>query len=111
MTSNLEYALSPTPKVSSEWVRKSELDRKNDIENVMGLGNAQCLKDFKVISCKEDGQVIVAIKAVMGPSERGTRLLDLEEILKREVDGGITVWAESLGDKNSLRNLRGIEVK
>lgn len=111
MTNNLQYALSPTPKVSSEWLGKSESDRKNDIEHVMGLSNAQSLKDFKVISCKEDGQVIVAINAVMGPAERGTKLLDLEEILKREVDNGITVWAESLGDKNSLRNLRGIEVK
>jgi hypothetical protein len=37
--------------------------------------------------------------------------LDLEELFKKSVDQGITVWGEALGDKNSLRNLRGIEVK
>lgn len=111
MTNNLQYALSPTPKVSSEWVRKSESDRRKNIEDVMVLSDRQLLVDFKVLSCKEDGQVIVAINAVLGPAERGSKLLDLEEMLKRDVDDGITVWAESLGDKNSLRNLRGIEVK
>ena len=46
-----------------------------------------------------------------GPEIRGTKLLDLEELLKENVDLGITIWLEPLGDKNSLRNLRGIEVK
>ena len=46
----------------------------------------------------------------MDASERGTLLLNLEAILKKEIDDGISIWHIPLGDKNSLRNLRGIEV-
>ena len=38
-------------------------------------------------------------------------LLDLEEKLKNEIDLGITVWCEPVGDKSKLRNLRGIKIK
>jgi hypothetical protein len=31
--------------------------------------------------------------------------------LKAHIDDALTVWLEPLGDRNSLRNLRGIEVK
>jgi hypothetical protein len=44
-------------------------------------------------------------------SVRGSLLLDFEECIKKNIDQGLTVWGEALGDKNSLRNLRGIEVK
>jgi hypothetical protein len=47
----------------------------------------------------------------MSASERGTFLLDLESLLKSQIDNGINIWLEPIGDKNSLRNLRGIEVK
>jgi hypothetical protein len=55
--------------------------------------------------------VIIRFTEPVDVSKRGLLLLDLEEALKREIDQGITVWVEALGDKNSLRNLRGIEVK
>ena len=64
-----------------------------------------------IVDARPDGQVIVKFTEPVGPEIRGTRLLDLEEILKANVDPGITIWLEPLGDKNSLRNLRGIEVK
>jgi hypothetical protein len=38
-------------------------------------------------------------------------ILDLEEFLKNHLDSGISIWCEPLGDKNSLRNLRGIQIK
>ena len=37
-------------------------------------------------------------------------MLDLEAVLKNELDNGITIWHIPIGDKNSLRNLRGIEI-
>ena len=43
-------------------------------------------------------------------NERGTFLLNLEENLKCKIDNGINIWHEAIGDKSSLRNLRGIEV-
>jgi hypothetical protein len=35
----------------------------------------------------------------------------LEDYLKESIDAGLVVWLEPFGDRNSLRNLRGIEVK
>lgn len=111
MTSNLKYASYPTPKVSLHWSSMSDSERKQTVETALAGSSEVFLKDFRVLSCDADGQVILSIEAVMGPADRGSKLLDLEEVLKNKVDQGITVWAESLGDKNSLRNLRGIEVK
>ena len=37
-------------------------------------------------------------------------LLDFEEWIKKMLDTGISIWHVPIGDKNSLRNLRGIEV-
>lgn len=111
MTSNLKYATCPTPKVSDRWAGLNDSERKESVEAALAGAGEIFLNDFKVLSCNADGQVIVSIEAVMGPTDRGTKLLDLEEALKNKVDQGIAVWAVSLGDKNSLRNLRGIEVK
>ena len=41
---------------------------------------------------------------------KGTILLDLEDYLFSK-DSSIRVWHTPLGDKNSLRNLRGIKIK
>jgi len=50
------------------------------------------------------------MKQSLPASERGPFLLDLEDYL-REIDQALVVWLQPLGDRNSLRNLRGIEVK
>ena len=63
------------------------------------------------VEARQDGQVIMRLKEPLGPSERGTLLLDLEAFLKETVDPGLVVWLEPLGDRSSLRNLRGVEVK
>ena len=36
--------------------------------------------------------------------------VNFEEWIKKIVDHGISIWHEPIGDKNSLRNLRGIEI-
>lgn len=41
------------------------------------------------------------------PSERGKILLDLEDAFC-EINKNVRVWHTPLGDKNSLRNLRGV---
>jgi hypothetical protein len=46
----------------------------------------------------------------MNSNERGIFFLELEEWLKKMLDNGITIWHKPIGDKNSLRNLRGIKV-
>ena len=86
-----------------------------DIERIKLL-NKQMVKnqDYMRISIKktlENGQVLVSLDSKFSASERGVYLLDFERYLKDNVDQGISVWCETIGDKNSLRNLRGIQIK
>ena len=111
MDSKLLYATQASPVVSAKWELHSELERINELKNVVDHGGAKFSEFLEVIGAKKDGQVVVRMLKTCGPAERGTLLLDLEELFKKSVDQGITVWGEALGDKNSLRNLRGIEVK
>jgi hypothetical protein len=105
-----EYASVDSPKTSSSWGLSTLPERLsllgNAVEKLVGFESI-----IDIVDARPDGQVIVKFTEPVGPEIRGTRLLDLEEILKANVDPGITIWLEPLGDKNSLRNLRGIEVK
>ena len=65
----------------------------------------------EVVDAKENGYIIVRLTKPLLAAERGTLLLDIEEHLKKTVDLGLTVWLDPTGDKSSLRNLRGIEIK
>ena len=111
MNNKLKYANFETPKVKQSWIILSSMQRKKLIDNLLTIVNVDILKDLEIIDCKDDGQVIIRIKKIMTASERGSILLNLEHLLKNNIDDGINLWGESLGDKNSLRNLRGIEVK
>lgn len=68
-------------------------------------------KILEIVEAKLDGQVIVNLLEPVPANKRGTLLLDLEAYLKESIDPGLVIWLDSLGDRNSLRNLRGIEVK
>lgn len=104
-TANIE-TLSPT----NAWVNQSNKSRISAVESIINADLA--FKDIlEVITTKSDGQVIVRFRIAQSADKRGTLLLDLEQSLKNSIDIGITVWLEPLGDKNSLRNLRGIKVK
>lgn len=59
----------------------------------------------------EGVDVILAFTEPVSAAERGTLLLDAEDTLLDWGYTGAVVWHEPLGDRNSLRNLRGIEVK
>ena len=43
-------------------------------------------------------------------AERGQLLMKLEDDLIRDVDPSIRVWHEPLGDKNTLRKMRGVSL-
>jgi len=108
---SLKYANVDTPVPGAEWRKRSAAERHARVTQALQNG-AAILKDIVVIvSAKADGQIIVNLVQPLSPAKRGQLLLDLEELLKKEVDDGLTVWLEPLGDRNSLRNLRGIEVK
>jgi hypothetical protein len=105
------YADVETPVPGAAW---EALDQSQRIDMVLGklkASPAQFLPMIQVIAAKADGQVIVHMKQSLPANQRGAFLLDLEQYLKTNIDEAIAVWLEPLGDRNSLRNLRGIEVK
>ena len=66
--------------------------------------------EIKKTEIDEEGlfNVYVNFLEKVSPSKRGTILLDLEDELCK-VNNKIRIWHIPLGDKNSLRNLRGIK--
>ena len=111
MNINFFHAATSTQPPSESWSNLRDDERIGVIRKALteqpgGLG-----ANLVVTSTKEDGQVIVSFKEPVGAAMRGSILLDLEQYLKDTIDPGLTAWLEPLGDRNSLRNLRGIEVK
>jgi len=43
-------------------------------------------------------------------AERGKRLLEIEDFLIKNVSHNIRIWHVPIGDKNSLRKLRGVQL-
>lgn len=112
MTSELfGYAYADTPLPSLWWRRLSDAERHARVTDALKAGTAVLNDAVVIVAAKEDGQIIVNLAEPMSASRRGTLLLDFEAYLKKAVDPGLVVWLTSLGDRNSLRNLRGIEVK
>ena len=111
MGNNLSLAGVDTPTPTPEWVGRSEAERLSLLARTMASKSAAFQERLSVTQAKDDGQVIVKLKESLPAGERGTLLLDFEAFLKEAVDPSLAVWVEALGDKNSLRNLRGIEVK
>lgn len=105
------FADIETPVPHATWVALDDRQRVDKILGKLEAGPVQFLTMVEVVKASHDGQVIVHLKQTQPTSQRGPLLLDLEEYLKTTVDEALTVWLEPLGDRNSLRNLRGIEFK
>jgi hypothetical protein len=102
------FASSPTPKVGDAWVNYDSESRLNQIKKV--LEGTDFFEFITPTRALDDGQVYFSFKKQMSSSIRGVFLLDLEILIKNRIDAGIIIWCEPIGDKNSLRNLRGIEI-
>lgn len=111
MSSNLQYATALTPKPGAMWQQAPDSERLESVKKAMASNAAFPSNIITAVEAKADGQVIVRLHAPVSADKRGTLLLDLEDFLKATVDSGLAVWLEPLGDRSSLRNLRGIEVK
>jgi len=105
---NLSYANIDSPSTGLSWVNLTRDKRVSLIEASIQIFSPEV--DINVIDAHENGQVSILINSSIEINDRGTFLLNLEEHLKSTIDIGINIWHEALGDKNSLRNLRGIEV-
>ncbi|MHB9117903.1 MAG: hypothetical protein ACYC2R_06485 [Burkholderiales bacterium] len=111
MDSKLCYANADTPTPGHAWRRLSDVERLALVNSAVSAKSVSLNKIIVIAEAKLDGQVIVNLLEPVPANERGTLLLDLEAFLKESIDPGLVVWLEPLGDRSSLRNLRGIEVK
>jgi hypothetical protein len=98
-----------SPKPSDLWLKSDTEARLNLVEQVRNLDPKFHL--VKVTRAMSNGDVFVELKEALPPHIRGTLLLDLEIELKAKIDASLVVWCEPLGDKSTLRNLRGIEIR
>ena len=108
---SLIHAKASTPSPGLAWQKLSDAERRARVVGALQNGMETLNGVVVIAAAKEDGQIIVNLTESLSASKRGQLLLDLEEFLKNTIDPGLAVWLEPLGDRNSLRNLRGIEVK
>lgn len=99
-----------TPQSGNQWRSASLNQRLSWIQEVI-LDDAERYSQIEIAELRDDGQVILRFKQPIGADKRGGLLLDYEAAIKDKIDPALTVWLEPLGDRSSLRRLRGIEVK
>ena len=105
---DVSFSNVPSPVPSDDWVSLT-IGERIDLIN-KSIQNFSLNADIDVVEANKGGQVSVIINDTLSADERGPLLLGIEEFLKLNVDNGITVWHVPIGDKSSLRKLRGIEV-
>jgi hypothetical protein len=108
---SLAFVKSETLTPGAAWKKASDQIRLKMVCDALRESEFAMDGILTVTSTKQDGQVIVSLLSPLSPGIRGTTLLDIEDYLKHKIDPGLVIWLEPLGDRNSLRNLRGIEVK
>ena len=102
-------ANAETPVTQTTWKLMPDIERIKLLNKQMG--QKQDYMSISINKTTNSGQVLVSLDGKISARERGIYLLDFERYLKDNVDQGINVWCETIGDKNSLRNLRGIQIK
>ena len=99
-----------SPQPSKVWQAWSPMERGAAIRKCMDSDHRYA-EALTLVEARADGQVILNLHAGVEVSTRCDLLLDFEELLKEKVDPANTVWLEPIGDKSTLRRLRGIEVR
>jgi hypothetical protein len=105
----LYFAATECASPGLEWTEATNESRARLVAAV--ISNSGKFFGFEVVRTYANGNIIVNFPPDLGANKRGTLLLDLEEYLKNEIDGGVVVWCDPLGDKSTLRNLRGIQIR
>jgi len=102
---------TPSPRPGDGWRLLSDRERLVRVQQVIGMAAGLSDAPVLAVAAQADGQVMLKFEVPVAADRRGTVLLDLERELKQSIDPGLNVWLEALGDRNSLRNLRGIEIR
>jgi hypothetical protein len=95
----------PTPQPGEDWRRATADERKSRAEKSLGG-----LPLVAIRSTQDNGMVVVELLRAMSAAERGELLLNIESMLKREVDAGIKIYLPPMQDRNAPRRLRGLKV-
>ncbi len=108
---NLKYlSEADTPQCGDQWRNASPSQRESWVQDILA-DDVERPSQIEVAELRDDGQIILRFTQAVGADKRGALLLDFEAALKERIDPALTVWLEALGDRSSLRRLRGIEVK
>lgn len=102
------YSTQITPTTTKDWTDRSVEERIKLISNE--LKKNKLYENFEPIKAPDNGQVVIRVEKIIPANERGQLLLELEQKLKSNIDVGITIWCEPVGDKSKLRKLRGIQI-
>jgi hypothetical protein len=105
----ISWVDTDTPTPAASWLARSSEDRENEIRCLL-TDRPEFAAHVDLSAITSRGEVLVEIVTPMKASERGKLLLDIEDYLKEAIDQGLTVWLKTIGDKNSLRRLRGIKI-
>ena len=103
-----EFTSEKTQTVTNFWIDLSD-DKRRDLVN-KELRKDESLNEFEVYQTLNDGQIVFKVSKTIPSNKRGEILLDLEDKLKKNIDIGLTVWFEPVGDKSKLRNLSGVKI-
>lgn len=108
---DLSFANENSPVPGKQWADATEDDRVSQIKNSLNVFDSEWSQKFNVVSAKNNGFVVFEFKDSIPVQIRGMYFLNIENHLTKLIDKSITIWIAPVGDKSSLRNLRGIEVK
>ena len=103
------YADIESPKPSQKWINLTLDDKLETL--CKAIKNEIFHNHINFLEADNEGNIIISLNSNITADKRGCFLLDLEKCLKEKIDESLSVWLTQLGDKNSLRNLRGIEFK
>ena len=106
-----QNASENSPSTGEIWKRMSASERLTAVADCLASSGEGYADVLEPVSAKTDGQVTFTLKRELNVAVRGGLLLDAEQWLKSGLDKGITVWLEPMGDRSSLRKLRGVEVR
>ncbi|MAI83613.1 MAG: hypothetical protein CMM91_01595 [Rickettsiales bacterium] len=104
-------AFAVTPKPKKKWLELSSSKRLRIVSEKLQFMDEKIFSIIKILSANVEGHIIVKLLKELSPAERGTLLLDIEFYLKNNVDEALYLSVEPMGDKSSLRNLRGLTIK
>ena len=95
------------PKPSKKWMQMSNIERVSLIDEIIKKNKFDAIEIYNTFN---HGEVSLKIVKDLSLKDRGKYLLDFELILKNFIDESLYIMVEPLGDKNSLRKLRGINI-